>query len=325
MSSNYPTSVDNTPDLQDGVDYIEADDVNTPKDSAEAAQSFLGASGAAQSHNTDLLAHIVAIRPTIKLSYTDVDEITASAGLSRPQNAAGSVRKLRKNTSTTSITGANLDAGGPAFAASTTYYVYSDGDAAATTVAFVVSTNASAPAAVTNYELIGGFATDGSGNIVSSTVWSAAGLEVVQVQEYSTGEEAHGSGTIANDDTIPQKTEGNQVLTLSFQPAYADSKIHVEVLVHGASQVDGSFVVAALFFDTESDARAVGYQYQTYGTNPATRQIYIPYWLSLSAASVIAMAVRAGGTSGTFTLNGQSSARKYGGKLISNIRVTEYR
>ena len=42
-SSNYPNAIDNKTPLQDGVDYIEADNVNNAYVPASAIQTFIGA------------------------------------------------------------------------------------------------------------------------------------------------------------------------------------------------------------------------------------------------------------------------------------------
>src|SRR5690348_14306109 len=172
-SSTFPTTVDNKVQVTDGVDIIQADDINDAYVPIDAIEAFIGVSGAAQSHNTDMLAQIFSLKPTIRLIWNSTTALTASAGVARPQNSGGTVRKMRRNTTTTTIT--------PTLGASTNYYVYANGDAAATTAAFAVDTNATTPTGVTCFELIGGFSTDGSSHIIRSSIWSVAGLRLVNL------------------------------------------------------------------------------------------------------------------------------------------------
>lgn len=80
-------------------------------------------------------------------------------------NAAGSIVRWRRNTSTTTLTWADIDTG--AEANSTQYYIYALADTDATTCTFKVSTNATSPSGATYYRKIGYFYNDSSGNIVS--------------------------------------------------------------------------------------------------------------------------------------------------------------
>ena len=86
--------------------------------------------------------------------------------------------------------------------------------------------------------------TDGSGNL--GFVSSAVGGKILQMVYVFTGAYATGSTTIPFDDTIPQITEGNEVMTLAITPTSASSKLLVNVDVSGASNVQGNWT-AALF------------------------------------------------------------------------------
>lgn len=63
-------------------------------------------------------------------------------------------RRLRRNTSDTTVTWANIDTGSEANA---TYYVYAVADASATTFTVMISTNATTPTGATFYRKIGSF------------------------------------------------------------------------------------------------------------------------------------------------------------------------
>lgn len=114
-------------------------------------------------YNNTALDRLLANYRTIVLSYNSASQLTASIGEVGCSNSDGSVRKLRQNTTATTITWANIDTGTEA--SSTTYYVYAVADADATTVTFLISTSSSAPTGATYYKRIGSFYNDSSSNI----------------------------------------------------------------------------------------------------------------------------------------------------------------
>ena len=113
--------------------------------------------------NNSALDTILSLYPKgITLTYTSGSTITASTGGVACSNSGGTIRKMRSNSSTTAITFSDLDTGSEA---SSTYYVYANCDAAATTATFKISASSSSPTGVTSYERIGSFVNDSSSNI----------------------------------------------------------------------------------------------------------------------------------------------------------------
>lgn len=104
----------------------------------------------------------------ITLSYSSATTLVASTGGIVCSNSTGTVRKMRNNTATTNITFSNIDAGSEG--ASTTYYVYANCDADATTATFKISASSAAPTGVTYYRKIGSFLNDSSSNIDRSSI-----------------------------------------------------------------------------------------------------------------------------------------------------------
>lgn len=322
-SSSYPTSVDNKTALADGVDYIEADDVNNAYVPETASQTFIGASGASQSNNTDILTFIQKARQSFRLAYTDADTITVSKGEIMCLNSSGTIRVMRKNTSTTAVTFANIDTG--ARATSTTYYIWAVADATATTVTFKISLSASAPTGVTNYALVGKFATNatGAGQIIEMSVSSYVGDQLVNVGYFETGATATGTTTTPQDDTIPQNTEGTEVMTLVHAAQDALNLLEITVLVNVAAS--GSTVItAALHQDSVANAlAATGHFTHTSG---GTVCLPINHMMLAGTVSAATFKVRVGGSGGeTITFNGAAGARLYGGVLNSLILIKEYR
>lgn len=127
--------------------------------------------------------------------------IYVSAGQVLCSNTAGTVVKMRRNTTATAVTFANIDTG--AEAASTSYYVYAVADADATTFTFVLSSSASAPTGVTYYQRIGYLYNDASSNIVN-------------VGNMNTGNARNSiTKTDSTDDTINDTTYGSDLTGLS--------------------------------------------------------------------------------------------------------------
>lgn len=114
--------------------------------------------------NLDRLELVLREYPKgITLSYTSGSTITASTGGIVCADSAGTTKKFRGNTSTTAITFSDIDTG--AEASGTTYYVYANCDATATTATFKISASSTTPSGLTSYKRIGSFYNDSSSNI----------------------------------------------------------------------------------------------------------------------------------------------------------------
>ena len=143
-------------------------------------------------------------------------------------------------------------------------------------------------------------------------------LQVVNIQD---GSVATGSTSIPFDDTIPQNNEGNEYMTLSITPTSASSKLKIDVIANGDSSDQGRTTVA-LFQDSIANALAVGYGSSIAGIG-AGATIGFSHYMTSGTTSSTTFKVRVGVSAGTFSFNGQSSARKYGGTFASSITITE--
>ncbi len=130
------------------------------------------------------------------------------------------------------------------------------------------------------------------------------------------------TATIPADDTIPQNTEGVQVLSVSIEPSSAANLLHVRSMVN----VGGSTAfrtVNALFRDALADAVAANE-----ATIPgASFELIVPteLWTLAGSSAPTTFKSRTGPNgAATMTINGSNSARLYGGVLTSQINVTEY-
>ncbi len=132
------------------------------------------------------------------------------------------------------------------------------------------------------------------------------------------------TGTIPFDDTIPQNTEGNEVITLAFTPKAATSILKLEAIVHVAADAAGQ-VATALFVDSTANALAVAAEYAAALDQLTTIKLDV----MIAAGSITARTykIRIGNASGNVVLNGivtGPASRRYGGVLISSLMVTEW-
>lgn len=131
------------------------------------------------------------------------------------------------------------------------------------------------------------------------------------------------TATIPGDDTIPQNTEGTEIITVSHTPSSATAKVKVTVsgmvAVHTTSD---NALVAALFVDGESDARHAAV-INPAGANLLTGIPAIEFVWTPGDATERTYKLRAGATSGNMRLNGTSSGRVLGGAMQTRMTVEE--
>ena len=147
--------------------------------------------------------------------------------------------------------------------------------------------------------------------------------KVVQVVNTQTGAMSTGTTIIPLDDTIPQNTEGDQVMSLSITPTDVNNKLLIQVVVYCTASVS-NWVTAALFQDSVANALAAFANYQNIGTGANT--IAFNHYMTAGTTSATTFKVRIGrDASGgsTVTFNGMSGARFFGGVMASSITITE--
>lgn len=120
-----------------------------------------------QDNNTALDRLLANYRQGQVLTYASASTLTVTAGEITCSNSGGTVRKMRKNPSSTTVTWADIDTGSEA--SSTTYYVYASCDAVADTATYKISLSATTPTGLTSYKRIGSFYNDGSSDITLIT------------------------------------------------------------------------------------------------------------------------------------------------------------
>ena len=132
-----------------------------------------------------------------------------------------------------------------------------------------------------------------------------------------------GATQIPFDDTIPQNTEGVQMLTQAITPKHAADLLliaHIGVYTAGASTTP---ITVALFQDSTANALAVTASQAT-GADEATT-VPLLYQMQPATTSSTTFKIRAGTNSTTIAMNAKASAgtRLFGGTCYSALSVME--
>jgi hypothetical protein len=147
---------------------------------------------------------------------------------------------------------------------------------------------------------------------------------IVQVVNYTTGAVATGTTVMPRDNTIPQKTEGIEFLTLAITPKNASNILIITVSVFLASSASNSHVQSAIFQDSTANALAA----QT-ARCPASAgenlAVNLAHKMVAGTTSATTFKVRIGSNvAATITLNGSLGSQFFGGVASSSITITEY-
>ena len=151
---------------------------------------------------------------------------------------------------------------------------------------------------------------------------AASAGAVIQHAYTQTGAVDTGTTIFNEDDTIPQNDEGTEFLTQAITPKNATSIISIEVHIF-YSQSTGTRSGCGLFKDSDADALAFTSNHVKDATSMSNMQVF--YAETSGNTTVRTYKVRCGliQNAGTFTLNGQSGARKFGGTILSAMRIFE--
>lgn len=208
MAASFPNAKKTFSQIVNGVTKLVASIFNVNYDETEAIETFIGATGGgAQSYSESLTNLLFNYRQGCNVEYKSTSDLYVRLGEMMLTDASGN-RRLRRNTSDTTVTWAMTDAGAPAN--STACYIYATGDDSETVFDVAISTSNTAPAGKTYYKKLGGFYKDGSGNITS--VWDnvfpsdvydyGTGTSSPTLRNHSTIKIAYGSVAIGNSTTL---------------------------------------------------------------------------------------------------------------------------
>jgi len=131
-----------------------------------------------------------------------------------------------------------------------------------------------------------------------------------------------GTTTVPYDDTIPQITEGFEVLTLNITPKSATNKLLINVVTILSADVN-SLPSTNLFVGTTANALATTFTH-AYGGGDYPLNHKLTHYMTSGSTSALTFRVRIGcNQTGSVTLNGREEARKMGGALTSSITIME--
>jgi hypothetical protein len=186
-----------------------------------------------------------------------------------------------------------------------------------------------------------GLATPGTWVAPSAVITWAPGMplpgEVVKTYGTRSTASATGATPLPVDDTIPQKTEGNNYLSASNATAAADvtgtlvnssrcNILSARVTAQLASSNTDNAIAGALFLNADADAVAAGTASRPATANARctlTLEYYGPN-LDSGGARIGSVNFSAGTASaGTTTFNGSAGARTFGGRMGSQIICQE--
>jgi hypothetical protein len=125
------------------------------------------------------------------------------------------------------------------------------------------------------------------------------------------------------DNTKPQNTEGEEVITASITPSSNTNKVLVEALLNGTQENGGAGTITVALFK-DSDASAIATTHHTF-TAGYGGQIHLVFQDSPATASSVTYKIRAGygAGGGGFFINQFASGAAYDGTMISCLKLTE--
>jgi hypothetical protein len=130
------------------------------------------------------------------------------------------------------------------------------------------------------------------------------------------------STTLPVDDTIPQNTEGTEIINLSITPRFATSLILVRFQGFGAIGASAPGALnAALFRDSTVNALAATTSHVD--TANFRRTLVLEFQDSPATTSAVTYKIRVGPDSGTARLNGSPGGRLFGGAARATLVLQE--
>lgn len=143
-------------------------------------------------------------------------------------------------------------------------------------------------------------------------------IQAVEATPYATY--ASSAAIIPVDDTIPQITEGVQILTVDITPTSATNRLVIDALAFLSGDAARVFTMA-LFQVGTADALAVAADASAAVNN--IMSVPIHHEMAAGATTTLTFTVRVGIATGTIYINGNSTTRLYGGKMACRLRIAE--
>lgn len=185
------------------------------------------------------------------------------------------------------------------------------------------ATNGQIPIGSTNADPVLATLTSANSSI---TVTNGAGSidlsgKVVQQIRAQTAASITTATQIPADNTIPQNTEGAEMLTVSITPKNASNVLVIEANVWGSVNAVANFSIA-VFVDTTADA--IGATTCVISASQYQEACVLKFSLSAGSTSARTYKLRFGPNTATGSINGPTTNTYFNGVGYSYLQVTEY-
>lgn len=154
--------------------------------------------------------------------------------------------------------------------------------------------------------------------------YSTGGKKILGRTRSSTRSLGSGSTRLPEDNTVPTSSEGDEVLTASYTPISATSKLIIEYKTYLSNPSLTGQLTAALFQDSGASAIDVS---SAYAFNTSMVEVYGKYEMTSGSTTATTFKLRVGGDSSTTYWNqktaGGTGSPIYGGSLETYIEITE--
>ena len=127
--------------------------------------------------------------------------------------------------------------------------------------------------------------------------------------------------TIPTDDTIPQSSEGTEIMTITITPQNAGNVIRIRFFTYGSANIHGAWS-GAIFKDSGANAIAAGLTVSSVNDYP--NNLYFEYEESAGSTTARTYKIRVGPVANILRLNGLSGSRVFGGIGRATFVVEEY-
>ena len=155
----------------------------------------------------------------------------------------------------------------------------------------------------------------------SGTATGFGGGKVVQVVNVLVDARTTMTQQFSHDDTIPQKTEMTQIMSLAITPTSASNKLIIDIFAILCNTAQDR-VLLGLFQDSTAGALNVAVDWHA-DANTATPVLLKHYMAAGTTSSTTFKAYAAPDTAGTVHFNGSAVTDKFGGVMISSMTITE--
>jgi len=161
------------------------------------------------------------------------------------------------------------------------------------------------------------------GGALSWAAQATAG-NIIQVVSANTTALVTCNTALPIDDTIPQNTEGSEVLTVAITPGNVNNKLLI-LFTSGYAQGAAVNAAVALFQDSTINALAASRIFCSSAAQAPASQIVLSHYMTAGTTSSTTFKIRVGPNtgSGNVYINGAGAAREWGGVASTVLTVIE--